>query len=272
MTLPSFKTKSYLSKVTGLKINQIQNWFINARKRYLEPLIADEEQKQQVALKNKEESFNNEAPPCPQLSLEHMVNSNQIAFLKFTQVMHQIKPTYDSIDISEAIVLNNQPNSRSSHPSPDEVQDLLTQQYYNFYLNNFLAYLSLQNQYTEQLNGLQNDRDDKIPVNSIRNEQEEGSNRPPNPNVSGFPPATSQAIMNKSDSIINMHQRKMPNSQIMANGSPVNNCLDMDHPISTDKPNGESEVSRDSMHVDMRNYNGKNDFDGDRCYYQERED
>ena len=37
----SYKTKVFLSKITGLSMNQIQNWFINSRKRFLGPLKVD---------------------------------------------------------------------------------------------------------------------------------------------------------------------------------------------------------------------------------------
>lgn len=145
----------YLSKVTGLKVNQIQNWFINARKRYLEPLIADEEKRKEASqlmlnengrhAMGMEETFGGQQQPKP--SIEAILSSNQAAFSRFGQIMQHIKPSYDSTDPSEAVILN-EPLGLASESGSE--QDLLIQQYYNFYLNNFLAFLNLQNRFIEQ--------------------------------------------------------------------------------------------------------------------------
>jgi len=63
---------------------------------------------------------------------------------QLNQMVHQARPAYDSIDPSEAIVLDE---ARAETSLGNEQ---LMQQYYNFYLNHFLAFLSFQNRFLDK--------------------------------------------------------------------------------------------------------------------------
>lgn len=61
--LTSFQTKLYLSKTTGLSLNQIKNWFINTRKRALKPFKKDDSGivEEDHAGSNSHEQFNRQS-------------------------------------------------------------------------------------------------------------------------------------------------------------------------------------------------------------------
>lgn len=157
----SYKTKLYLSKVTTLSLAQIQNWFINARKRN----PADESPKHSKLTYFHEPSLDEQV----RIETQYVARPGITSYRPATAGLKQEDPTsqashlatfeagttqegsllpeirniishpkrlYDDVDVSEAIIfddIESVPNQSNKGKMPN---------FYNVYLNNAVSFLN----------------------------------------------------------------------------------------------------------------------------------